>query len=101
MADATLSIPKRIDSSHAGRECDRGWLVTIRPALAAAAIMLGLAVSAIAPVVPAGAATSPAGPADVAIVVPLTVPERAEGLISSDMLASYTSEFGLLNRELD
>ncbi|WP_286345621.1 hypothetical protein [Frondihabitans sucicola] len=34
------------------------------------------------------------------MAVPLTVPESTSGLISSDALASYTSENGLLTQEL-
>lgn len=36
-----------------------------------------------------------------AIAVPLTVPASTSGLISSDALASYTSENGILTQELD
>lgn len=35
------------------------------------------------------------------LAVPLTVPESTSGLISSDALASYTSENGILTQELD
>lgn len=35
------------------------------------------------------------------MAVPLTVPESTSGLISSDALASYTSENGILTQELD
>ncbi|ROQ37076.1 hypothetical protein EDF46_2522 [Frondihabitans sp. PhB188] len=36
-----------------------------------------------------------------AVAVPLTVPESTSGLISSEALASYTSENGVLTQELD
>ena len=35
------------------------------------------------------------------MVVALTVPERTTGFIDRDLLANYTSEFGLLTRALD
>jgi Family of unknown function (DUF6049) len=50
---------------------------------------------------PETAARASGGVADVAIIVPITVPERSTGLISAASLANLTSPFGLLNRELD
>ncbi|RKR75840.1 DUF6049 family protein [Frondihabitans australicus] len=38
---------------------------------------------------------------NLAIAVPITVPESTSGLISSDALASYTSSNGILTQELD
>ena len=75
--------------------------MTMRAARFAAAAAFGLASlgSFVAlPGTPAHAANSIA---DIAIVVPITVPERETGLISAASLANLTSPFGLLNRELD
>lgn len=75
--------------------------MTLRPSGAAAAIVLGLALSPLAGAVPAAAQTSPGLPTEVALVVPLTVPAATTGLIPADLLENYTSEFGLLTRSLD
>ena len=40
-------------------------------------------------------------PTRLALVMPLTVPQSADGLIPSDLLASYTADGGLLTRQLD
>lgn len=40
-------------------------------------------------------------PTRLALVIPLTVPQSADGLIPSDLLASYTADGGLLTRQLD
>jgi hypothetical protein len=50
---------------------------------------------------PAVAETGVPVPLNVSIVVPLTVPERSTGLLDAELLASYTSPFGLLTRQLD
>lgn len=42
-----------------------------------------------------------ASPTAVALAVPLTVPASAAGLLSADDLATWTSPFGLLSRQLD
>lgn len=46
-------------------------------------------------------AVDPAIPVQVAIAVPITVPESAGGLISADALTQYTSPLGTLTRQLD
>ena len=78
-----------------------GWLVTRRPALAAAAVAFGIVVSPLVALAPAVAQTPPGQPTEVAIVVAITVPESETGLIDAAELENYTSEFGLLTRELD
>lgn len=62
----------------------------------AAALALGLAL-------PAGAAAAAEAPGVVqlAIAVPLVVPESTTGLLSAEALAQYTSPLGLLSRQLD
>jgi hypothetical protein len=40
-------------------------------------------------------------PTRLALVMPLTVPQSADGLIPSDLLASYTADGGMLTRQLD
>ena len=47
------------------------------------------------------AAVDPTAPVQVAIAVPITVPESAGGLISADALTQYTSPLGTLTRQLD
>ena len=66
-------------------------------ALALAATSIGLATPALA-TVPQAAATEPV---TLAVVVPLTVPDSASGLIPHDELARDTAPDGLLTRELD
>ena len=75
--------------------------MTLRPTGAAAAIVLGLALSPLLAAVPATAQTSPGLPTEVALVVPLTVPAGTTGFISGELLENYTSQFGLLTRSLD
>ena len=75
--------------------------MTLRPTGAAAAIVLGLALSPLVAAMPATAQTSPGLPTEVAVVVPLTVPASETGFIDAERLANYTSEFGLLTRSLD
>ncbi|WP_139415661.1 DUF6049 family protein [Agromyces laixinhei] len=41
------------------------------------------------------------GPTSLAVVVPVTVPPTASGLLGADDLATWTSPFGLLSRQLD
>ena len=73
--------------------------MSLRPVRAALALLLGLAglVTGIAPASVAAAA----GPVQLAIAVPLVVPEGTTGLIDADTLALYTSPGGLLSRQLD
>lgn len=63
----------------------------------AAALALGPAA------LPAGAAAAAEAPGVVqlAIAVPLVVPEGTAGLLSAETLAQYTSPLGLLSRQLD
>lgn len=62
----------------------------------AAALALGLAA------LPAGAAAAEApGVVQLAIAVPLVVPEGTAGLLSAETLAQYTSPLGVLSRQLD
>lgn len=75
--------------------------MTRRPALAAAAIALGLVCSPLATAAPAVAETTAGPPTEVAIVVAITVPASATGLISAVDLGSYTSPIGILTRQLD
>lgn len=75
--------------------------MTLRPTGAAAAIVLGLALSPLVGVVPVAAETSPGLPTEVALVVPLTVPASTTGLIPVELLTEYTSETGILTRALD
>jgi hypothetical protein len=101
MAEATLSIAKRIDCCHAGRDTSTGWLVTVWPAPAAAAIVLGLAFSPIVSAAPSATAAGQSAPVSVTMIAALTAPERTTGFINPQLLAGYTSEFGLLTRQLD
>ena len=75
--------------------------MTVRSARTAAAIVLALGFSSIVASAPAVAETGSSLPASVTIVAALTAPERKTGFIDSELLASYTSDFGLLTRELD
>lgn len=63
----------------------------------AAALALGLAA------LPAGAAAAAEAPGVVqlAIAVPLVIPEGTAGLLSAETLAQYTSPLGVLSRQLD
>ncbi|MFB6611178.1 DUF6049 family protein [Agromyces sp. NPDC056379] len=49
----------------------------------------------------ANAAAPITGATSVALAVPLTVPPSASGLLGADDLATWTSPFGLLSRQLD
>src|SRR5690606_9672835 len=70
-------------------------------ALVPAALVAGLAVSASpATASPAHPLAAPS-PVSVAVVVPLTVPPGTAGLLDAETLTDYTSEGGLLDRELD
>ena len=64
-----------------------------------AALALGLGLAGVA-VAPAHAADEPAA-VKLAIAVPIIVPASADPLLDADALAQYTSEAGLLTRELD
>lgn len=75
--------------------------MTVWPARAAAAIVLGLALSPIAANAPSVAAAGQPAPVSVTMIAALTVPEHKTGFIDSDLLKGYTSEFGLLTRELN
>ncbi len=71
-------------------------LRVLSAALAVGIGLLGVGVG-ISPV----AAVDPNAPVQVALAVPITVPESAGGLISADALAQYTSPLGTLTRQLD
>jgi hypothetical protein len=75
--------------------------VTVWAARAAAAIVLGLALSPIVAAAPPATAAGQAAPVSVTVIAPLTAPERRTGLIDAQLLAAYTSESGILTRELD
>lgn len=49
----------------------------------------------------ANAATPISNPTSVALAVPVTVPSSASGVLGADDLATWTSPFGLLSRQLD
>ena len=68
---------------------------------AAAAVALGIACSSLAGATPSIAAQSAAAPVSVTMVVALTAPPRTSGLIEAELLANYTSEFGLLTKKLN
>ncbi|MBG6055128.1 hypothetical protein IWX81_001539 [Salinibacterium sp. CAN_S4] len=71
-------------------------LRVLSAALAFGIGLVGLGVGSTAAV-----AADPAVPVQVAIAVPITVPESAGGLISADALTQYTSPLGTLTRQLD
>jgi len=75
--------------------------VTVWPAPAAAAIVLGLALSPIVSAVPSATAAGQPAPVSVTMIATLTAPARTTGFIDPIRLASYTSEFGLLTRQLN
>ncbi|MEZ5189758.1 MAG: DUF6049 family protein [Schumannella sp.] len=88
---------------HAGAAGSLGALVplTWARALVPAALVAGLVASAApATASPADPLAVPA-PVSVAVVVPLTVPVGTTGLLDAETLTEYTSEGGLLDRELD
>jgi hypothetical protein len=68
---------------------------------AAAAIVFAMAFSPIIGTAPTATAASQGSPARLAIIVPITVPERQTGFIDAALLENYTSQFGLLSRALD
>jgi len=51
--------------------------------------------------VAAAPSAGPSGPTQVAIIMPMTVPDARNGLLSASTLAAYTAPNGLLTRELD
>src|SRR5688572_33288753 len=72
-------------------------------ALAGLSVVLGAGVAAAAPSA-SGAPAAPRAPGDpvaLTLVVPLTVPPNATGLLDADTLTRYTSPLGLLTRQLD
>ena len=75
--------------------------MTARSARVAAAIVLALGFSSIVATAPALAESGASLPPTVTIVAALTAPEGKTGFIDADLLASYTSDLGLLTRELD
>ena len=75
--------------------------MTVWSAPAAAAIVLGLALSPIVSAAPSAAAAGQSAPVSVTIIATLTAPERRTGFIDPTLLATYTSEFGLLTRQLN
>jgi hypothetical protein len=76
-----------------------------RGAVAALALALAIAPAlggAAAPTALLGRSATVAGaPVTLAILVPMTVPQTATGLIDSPTLAAYTAPLGLLTRQLD
>jgi hypothetical protein len=78
-------------------------------ALAAGVLVAAPASGAPRPETPPGTAgsvttaavTPGTGPVSVAIVIPLSVPPTATGLLDADTLATYTAPGGLLTRQLD
>ena len=75
--------------------------MTAWPTPAAAAIVLGLVLSPLAASAPSAAAAGEPAPVSVTMIAALTAPERTTGFIPSELLESYTGEFGLLTRQLD
>ncbi|MDJ0333698.1 DUF6049 family protein [Salinibacterium sp. G-O1] len=73
--------------------------MSLRVLSAALAVGIGL-VGVVVSASPAAAA-DPATPVQVAIAVPITVPESAGGLISGDVLSRYTAPLGTLSLQLD
>ncbi|MGV8895006.1 MAG: DUF6049 family protein [Rhodoglobus sp.] len=73
--------------------------MSLRVLSAALAVGIGL-VGVVVAASPAAAA-DPATPVQVAIAVPITVPESAGGLISGDVLSRYTAPLGTLSLQLD
>lgn len=67
----------------------------------AAAIIASVVCAPLLTMVPATAATAESAPVSVTMVVALTTPQRTAGLIDSELLANYTSDFGLLTTQLD
>ncbi|GGL03645.1 hypothetical protein GCM10007382_24300 [Salinibacterium xinjiangense] len=65
------------------------------------ALAFGIGLVGIGVGAPRAAAVDPAAPVQVAIAVPIIVPESAGGLISADALTQYTSPLGTLTRQLD
>lgn len=72
------------------------WIT--RTAVAAA---LGIACSSLSAAAPSLAAPNAGAPVSVTMVVALTAPPRTSGLIDAELLANYTSEFGLLTKKLN
>ncbi len=75
--------------------------MTVWPASAAAVIVFGLAFSPIVSAAPPVAAAGQSAPVSVTMIATLKAPARTTGFINPVVLASYTSEFGLLTRQLD
>ena len=73
--------------------------MSLRVLSAALAVGIGLA-GVVAGAAPASA-VDPTGPVQVAIAVPITVPENSGALIPADALIRYTSPLGTLTRQLD
>ena len=101
MANATLCIAKRIDCSHAGRHEAQGWRVISWITRSAVAAAVGIACSLLVAAAPSLAAPSEKAPVSLTMVVALTAPPRTSGLIDAELLANYTSEFGLLTKKLN
>jgi hypothetical protein len=53
------------------------------------------------PVLSPAAVTAGSGPVSVAVVVPLTAPPSATGVLDAETLVTYTAQGGILDRELD
>lgn len=67
----------------------------------AATIALGVVSSSLFVAAPASAASTASAPVNVTVVVALTAPQRTSSFIDAELLANYTSEFGLLTTQLD
>lgn len=72
------------------------WIT--RTAVAAA---LGIVCSSLVGAAPSLAAPGAEAPVSVTMVVALTAPPRTSGFIDAELLANYTSEFGLLTKKLN
>jgi len=86
-------------------------MTRLRHGLAAALVAATMAVAVPAsgafavdpsdPVISPARVTAGSGPVSVAVVVPLTVPPTATGLLDASTLSTYTQQGGILDRELD
>lgn len=85
-----------------GADSERARVPMTRRLLPVPATLIAgaLALATPASVAPDAAAATPA-PVSVAVVMPLTVPPTADGLIDEGTLVTYTQPDGLLDRELD
>ncbi|MBC7592266.1 MAG: hypothetical protein H7226_14660 [Salinibacterium sp.] len=66
-----------------------------------AALAGGICLAGVVVCAAPASAVDPTGPVQVAIAVPITVPENSGALIPADALIQYTSPLGTLTRQLD